>query len=60
MACLCFVRMGGKGRTGPGKGRDRSAAAPGIRRRKPSAGARRRDQAAALWPPSDAPNIVLA
>lgn len=56
MACLFFVRMGGKRRTGPGKGRDRSAAARGIGRRKASAA----DQAAALWPPSDAPNIVLA
>ncbi len=37
MACLFFVRMGGKRRTGPGEGRDRSAAARGVARRKPGA-----------------------
>ncbi len=56
MVCLFFVRMGGKRRTGPREGRYRSAAARGIGRRE----ANTLGQAAALWPPSDAPNIVLA
>ncbi len=56
MACLFFVRMGGKRRTGPGESRNRSAAARSFRRRE----ANTLGQAAALWPPSDAPNIVLA